>query len=55
MFLDVFNPGDVASVTFYLCQEIPNDSAAALYYSLPPYNHLEFIGAIANPRPSDIF
>ena len=29
---------------------------AALYYSYPPmYNTLNFIGAIANERPSDIF
>jgi Protein of unknown function (DUF775) len=28
---------------------------AALYFSTPPYEGLEFVGAIANERPSDIF
>lgn len=28
---------------------------ACLYFSVPPYQGLEFIGAIANARPSDIF
>ena len=33
-----------------------NNCGAGLYYSLPPhYNSIEFIGAIANERPSDIF
>ena len=26
-----------------------------MYYSPPPYTALEFIGAVANTRPSDIF
>lgn len=28
---------------------------ASLYCSVPPYTGLEFVGAIANERPSDIF
>lgn len=28
---------------------------AGLYFSTPPYTGLQFIGAIANARPSDIF
>lgn len=28
---------------------------ASLYFSIPPYEILEFIGAIGNERPSDIF
>ncbi len=28
---------------------------ASLYFSPPPYENLEFVGAIANERPSDIF
>ena len=30
-------------------------SLASLYFSTYPYQNLEFIGAIANERPSDIF
>jgi len=30
-------------------------SLASLYFSLPPYDGLEFVGAIGNERPSDIF
>ena len=32
-----------------------NTLTASLYYSIPPYEGLAFIGAIANERPSDIF
>lgn len=28
---------------------------AALYFTMPPYQNLQFIGAVANSRPSDIF
>ena len=28
---------------------------ASLYFSVPPYENLEFVGAIGNDRPSDIF
>lgn len=28
---------------------------ASLYFSVPPYDGLEFIGAVANMRPSDVF
>ena len=28
---------------------------AVLYYSLPPFNDIEFMGAVANARPSDTF
>ena len=30
-------------------------NVASLYFSPPPYVNLEFVGAIANERPSDIF
>jgi hypothetical protein len=35
-----------------LCKSI---FKASLYFSVPPYEGLEFIGAVANLRPSDIF
>jgi hypothetical protein len=34
---------------------LPYSLLATLYFSTYPYQNLEFIGAIANERPSDIF
>jgi hypothetical protein len=53
-YVDLPNPGTVSNLTFFLTQPIPDDYAAALSYSLPPFAEVEFIGAVANQRPSDI-
>ena len=52
---DLYNPSLVSSITFFLNSALPDNTAAVVNYSIPPYNHLQFIGAIANSRPSDIF
>ncbi len=51
---DLPNPGVHPLLTFSLSQEIPADKSLCLYYSVPPYDNLSFITAVANPRPSDI-
>eukprot|EP00347_Sterkiella_histriomuscorum_P024532 403330782 len=54
--LTIPNPRSVNVISFFLNQPLGNDQvAASLYFSVPPYEGLEFIGAIADQRPSDIF
>ncbi len=53
--IDVLNPKLINNVSLFLTEQIPEDSAAALYYSIPPFENLQFIGCVANFRPSDIF
>ena len=51
---DIMNPGQVQMITLCINQAIPENYACALYYSLPPYNCVEYLVAVANQRPSDI-
>lgn len=40
---------------FTLTAPLPDNIALGLYYSIPPYENLQYLGAITNNRPSDIF
>ena len=51
---DIMNPGQVQMITLTINQAIPDDHACTLYYSLPPYQCVEYLVAVANQRPSDI-
>jgi len=53
--VDIPNPSTVSTLAFFLNVPLPDGLAGALYYSPPPFEGLQFIGAIANTRPSDIF
>lgn len=53
--IDIQNPISVPNITFFLSSLLNEEYGATLYYSAPPYLSLEFIGAISNSRPSDIF
>lgn len=56
--MDIENPGEVNVLGFYLNSPIQDETmGASLYISKPPHENveLEFIGAVANSRPSDIF
>ena len=54
--VDLPNPRAVNNVAFFLTTVLPSQEVgAALYFSTPPFDGKEFIGAIANTRPSDIF
>ena len=56
--MDLENPGEVNVLGFYLNVPIKDESmGASLYISKPPHEseELDFIGAVANARPSDIF
>ncbi|KRX04749.1 hypothetical protein PPERSA_11805 [Pseudocohnilembus persalinus] len=52
---DLNNPAQVQSITFFLVNQLPQDFGVSLYYSVEPYETLQFIGAIGNARPSDTF
>jgi hypothetical protein len=51
---DVPNAGGINNLTFFLQSPLPDGYALALSFSTYPYSTLEFLGAIANERPSDI-
>ena len=64
--MTIQNPKAVNVICFFLNQPTNNlnfvgkfswtlISAVSLYSSVPPYDSLEFIGAINDSRPSDIF
>jgi len=53
--IDVMNPKLINNVTLFLTEQIPDEFAAAMYYSVPPFESLQFIGCVANMRPSDVF
>ena len=46
--------GSVNNLTFFLQSPLPEGFALALSASYYPFSSIEFIGAIANERPSDI-
>ena len=53
--IDVNNPKSVNNITLFQTEALPDDCGAALYYSVPPYESLQFIGCVCNIRPSDVF
>lgn len=53
--VDVANPKQVNNISLFLTEQLPDDSGAAMYYSVPPFETLQFIGCVCNPRPSDVF
>lgn len=53
--LDVFDPKNINNIGLFLQEMIPEGYGAALYFSIPPYETLQFIGVVANQRPTDVF
>lgn len=53
--IDVNGPKNVNNITLFLEEALPNDFGAAMYFSLAPYTELQFLGCVANQRPSDCF
>ena len=53
--IDVNNPKLINNITLFLTEPIPDEAAAAMYFSVPPFETLQFIGCVGNIRPSDIF
>lgn len=53
--MDLPNPKSVANISLYLTQPIPENYAITLHFSLPPYNEMQYLGAVANERSSDTF
>jgi len=52
---DAPNPKSIANVCFFLTDKIPDNYVLTLYFSPPPYNEMQYLGAIANEKPSDNF
>ena len=53
--VDVNNPKTVNNITLFQTEALPDDCGAALYFSVPPYESLQFIGCVCNIRPSAVF
>lgn len=53
--LDVVNPKNINNIGLFLHEIIPEEYGAAIYFSCPPFEDLQFLGCVANQRSSDIF
>ncbi len=53
--VDVYDPKNISNISLFLQELIPEGYGAALYFSIPPFSDAQFIGCIANQRPSDVF
>lgn len=53
--VDIPNPSNIPSVCLTLTATLPDNIALGFYYSIPPYSDLQYLGAVSNNRPSDIF
>jgi hypothetical protein len=51
----VANPKTIANVSLFLTEQIPPNIAISLYFSLPPYNEMQYLGAVANEKSSDVY
>ena len=60
--LNILNPKAINTIGFFLQSPLPDTLTggrlhvlmyvlAGIYYSIPPYEGLQFLGAIANVRP----
>jgi hypothetical protein len=49
------NTRQIANISLFLTSPIPENYAITLYYSLPPYNDMQYLGAVANAKSSDTF
>eukprot|EP01017_Pseudomicrothorax_dubius_P016714 TRINITY_DN1891_c0_g2_i1.p1 TRINITY_DN1891_c0_g2~~TRINITY_DN1891_c0_g2_i1.p1 ORF type:complete len:187 (+),score=42.20 TRINITY_DN1891_c0_g2_i1:98-658(+) len=55
LFIDIPKPASITTIGLVLTTPLPDGFGGSLYYSIPPFENLEFIGAVGNLRPSDIF
>ena len=53
--IDVIYPKNVNNISLFLEEPLPEGYGAAMYYSLYPYKESQFLGCVANLRPSDVF
>ena len=53
--LDIVEPKKINNISLFLEQPLTEGYGAALYFSAYPFTDLQFIGCVANQRPSDIF
>lgn len=45
---DLPNPATIANIGIVLNSPLPPNIALTLHYSLPPYNTMQYLGAVAN-------
>lgn len=54
-FINVQNPGNIAQIYVALTNPLPsNQMGIGIFYSAPPFEHLRFMGVLANEKPSEI-
>lgn len=53
--IDLNNPASITNVCITLTAPLPENYAVTLSYSVAPYIGMQYLGAISNNRPSDIF
>ena len=53
--VDLVNPSSIPNLCLTLTNPLPDNIALCLYYSAPPYTSLQYVGAVYNNHPSDIF
>jgi hypothetical protein len=46
--IDIENPREIANISLFLTSQIPQNYAITLYFSIPPYENMQYIGAVAN-------
>ena len=49
--VDINQPKNINDIGLFISSALPEGYGAAMYYSCPPYETTQFIGAVANERP----
>jgi hypothetical protein len=53
--VDIMEPSTISSICVTLTSPLPDNIALTLSFSVPPYTDIQYLGAIWNNKPSDIF
>jgi hypothetical protein len=52
---DVVEPKNINNIGLFLEEPIPDGYGASMYFSVSPFTDSQFLGCVANQRPSDVF
>ncbi|MCQ2821416.1 MAG: DUF775 domain-containing protein [archaeon] len=56
LILEVSHPKEVNNISFFLMEDLPDiNSCVSLYYSIPPYDDIIYMGLVCNTKLSDVF
>lgn len=50
--IDVNNPSSIPNICLTLTQPLPDNYALTLFFTVPPYSEMQYLGAISNNLPS---